>query len=586
MGGRRRGETGIWSVLLKLSLFCCCNLKACANTWAMTTVARGSWGGDFYVTGDCGAVDAALQPYPTTDTWPVAGRNNSRGHGYALPPNTSFGSAGLDSDCTGGGVSRASGTAADQVAALQRLFRTEFRLGRFDPLGASPFDALGWQDLGTKAHKELAREACQQSIVLLKNADGALPLARGRRGMRVAMIGPTWEVKEGGYSGHGSGGKYTLPAPDAIAGYLGDATQPHPTVTPGCSDSACEDVAGFAAAVAAAEAADVVLIAVGIDDSFEGENGDYRALSGVISLPGHQLSLVTAVAAAAKHPITVVVTGSSVDLAPLKVHPRVGAIIWRGYCGEAANQATADVLFGAVSPSGRLTQTFYPQSFLTEWKSGIDPYTGAKNVPRNASYFDHHVRPNATTGNPGRTHRFYTGNPVYKFGDGMGYTTFGYKLVSEAVANVSVAAVRKYASEATEQHMFIRRRIQGAAANGARNGAGAGNSSSSSIASSSSSSSAVVAHRVRLTVTNTGNVASAHSVLCFVVAPTAGLQGAPLRTLVDFEKVYLVPGGTAEVAFNLVLHDFTLTALEGGKHAVEGQWTVHIGDVHTAVVVG
>ena len=53
-----------------------------------------------------------------------------------------------------------------------------------------------------------------------------------------------------------------------------------------------------------------------------------------------------------------------------------------------------------------------PAAFVDHWHPGIDPYTGGPNSPRNASYFDSNMRPNATTGNPGRTHRFYTGTPV------------------------------------------------------------------------------------------------------------------------------------------------------------------------------
>jgi hypothetical protein len=358
-----------------------------------------------------------------------------------------------------------------------------------------------------------------------------------------------------------------LPSPEAIAGYLN--VHPPPTVVPGCKDAACKDDVGFPAAVAAAKAADTVLIAVGIDDSFEGENADHRALSGNISLPGSQTQLVAAIVAVAKHPVIVVVTGSSVDLHPLKINPKVGAILWRGYCGEAAGQATADVLFGAVSPSGRLTHTFYPQSFLTAWNPGVDPYTGATNTAQNASYFDHHMRPNATTGNPGRTHRFYTGEPVYAFGDGMGYTSFNYELLSTTQVQVESAAVKAYARDATKLHRFIRRDTRGA-----ENGDGG------SLVGSD------VIHVVKVRVTNTGAaVASAHSVLCFVAAPTAGVDGTPLRTLVDFEKVVLKPGGSTSVEFKLVLHDFTLTQLGGGLNVAEGNWTVAVGSLGVKVTV-
>ena len=99
------------------------------------------------------------------------------------------------------------------------------------------------------------------------------------------------------------------------------------------------------------------MVSIGIDGSFEGENGDYRAFTG-IALPGSQAKLVTLVAEASPVPVVVVVSGSSVDLSPIKAIPKVGAILWVGYGGEAAGQALADVLYGAYNPSGRLTTTF------------------------------------------------------------------------------------------------------------------------------------------------------------------------------------------------------------------------------------
>ena len=140
-----------------------------------------------------------------------------------------------------------------------------------------------------------------------------------------------------------------------------------------------EDDENFAAAVQAAKSAKAVVVAVGIDSSFEGENGDYRAISGEgIALPGAQASLVDAVAAASSVPVVAVVTGSSVDISSLKSNPKVGSILWTGYSGEAAGKALADVLFGIHNPDGRLTNTFYPATFVTAWKSGTDPYEGGE----------------------------------------------------------------------------------------------------------------------------------------------------------------------------------------------------------------
>ena len=553
-------------------------VPACANHWAMTTVARDAWGFDGYVTGDCGAVDVALAPYPTSHTWPKGGN----GHGYTMPSNTSIESAGLDTDCRGGGPSPALGTAADVDAALRHLWSVQIRLGRFDPLVSSPWNKLGYSSMGTSEHQQLALEAARQGIVLLKNDGQALPLrAQGEliavvakqhgravaaiaTASSIAMIGPNWEVKSGGYSGSGSTGPFTLPTATYVSKYANMTDDKgHPAVLkviPGCTDAECASDAGIEAAVAAAATADIVMVAVGIDGTFEGENNDGRALSGDIGLPGRQVELVGRVAAAAKRPIIVVLTGSSVDVTALKANSKVGAILWRGYSGEASGMALADVVFGRYNPSGRLTTTWYPQSFVTAWKPGVDPYTGATGTPpRNASFFDHHTRPNATTGNPGRTYRFYADQrapPVYKFGAGLSYTSFGHVRNSAADIRVDAVRIQQYAEMATRRSTFRRDAEQ-----------------------------AWIAHTVKVNVTNAGDRDGAHSLLAFAVPPGAGVDGAPLRSLIGFEKVWLEPGETKGVAVMVTAHDLTLTLPQGGRSAVRGEWIIEVGHTETKVTV-
>ena len=553
-------------------------VPACANHWAMTTVARGAWGFDGYVTGDCGAVDVAFAPYPTSHTW----AKGANGHGYTMPGNTSIESAGLDSDCRGPGPSPALGAAADVDAALKHLWSIEIRLGRFDPLASSPWNKLDYRSMGTPEHQQLALEAARQSIVLLKNDGRTLPLESHGESIApvteqhggvvtgaataasIAMIGPNWEVKSGGYSGSGSTGPFTLPTASYVSRYANVTdSKGRPVVLnviPGCYDARCTNDTGIVAAVAAAAAADVVMVAVGIDGTFEGENNDGRALSGDIGLPGLQQELVSRVAAAAKAPIIVVLTGSSVDVTELKSNPKVGAILWRGYSGEASGMALADVVFGRHNPAGRLTTTWYPQSFVTAWRPGVDPYTGAIGTPpQNASFFDHHTRPNATTGNPGRTYRFYADKrapPVYTFGAGLSYTSFGHARTSAAATLVDAVRVQQYAEMATRRSTFRRDAAQ-----------------------------AWIAHTVKVNVTNTGDRGGAHSLLAFAVPPGAGEGGAPLRSLVGFEKVWLEPGETKGVAVEITVHDLTLTLPQGGRSAVRGEWIFEVGHTETKVTV-
>jgi hypothetical protein len=346
-----------------------------------------------------------------------------------VPGNGSFESAGLDQNCDGGGPSppgsNALGTKEDQDRALGHNFKVLLRLGVFDPLDASPFNLLGWEDMGSMSHQQLALDAARDGHVLLKNNDNTLPLDASSLS-NISMVGPNWEVRAGGYSGGGSRGKFTVTTVEAVNAYLNN-TKAKTKVVVGCAKpngtnlpaSHCDKNPDmFAAALVAAADADVTLISVGIDDSFEGENHDYRAITADIGLPGAQQELVEAVAEQAAKPVIVLVTGTSVDLAPLKANPRVGAILWRGYAGEASGQATADVLFGKHNPAGRLTSTFYDADFVKAWRPGVDPYTGGVSPPHNASYFDHHVQPNTSSGNPGRSYRYYTGTPAYAFGTG------------------------------------------------------------------------------------------------------------------------------------------------------------------------
>ena len=529
-------------------------VPACADEWSMTTVAREAWKFDGYVTSDCGAVAHATLPYPTSHPWT---KTTEGGHGLKTPPGKSLASAGLDNNCNlqGGTIG---GNDTDQALALKHLFAVQYRLGIFDAtVDVSPWNALDEQSVGPLEHQQLALDAARQGHVLLKNDQRTLPLDAAKA-KKVALIGPTWDVLKGGYSNGGTGGAFTIDTSAAIAAYVGAGAV---SSFAGCADpqsqsgkrkSSAIDCAAndqlTKAATAAAAASDAVLVAVGIDGSFEGENGDFRAITGDIGLPGAQGALVAAVAAAAKAPITVLVTGSSVDLAALKANPKVGAILWRGYAGEAGGQATADVLFGEHNPDGRLTSTFYPQAFVDAWKPAPDPYVADGVVqPRNASYFDHHTRPNATSGNPGRTYRFYQDakNASYIFGDGLSYTSFGHALASPARVNLPLSGLAGYAVRAAARKTFRR---------------------DAPLAS--------VVHTADVTVTNTGDRAGAQAVLAFMAPPNPGVDGAPLRSLVGFGKVFLQPGESAQVSLAITQHDLTLTPIDGGRAAAVGDWVL------------
>uniref|UniRef100_A0A2N9IPZ1 Uncharacterized protein n=1 Tax=Fagus sylvatica TaxID=28930 RepID=A0A2N9IPZ1_FAGSY len=176
----------------------------------------------------------------------------------------------------------------------------------------------------------------------------------------------------------------------------------------GCDDVACTTDKLFGEAVNAASQADATVLVTGLDQSIEAEFKDRAGLL----LPGRRQELVSKVAAASKGPtILVLMSGGPIDLAFAKNDPRIGAILWAGYPGQAGGAAIADILFGAYNPGGRLPMTWYPQDYLT-------------NLPMTT------MAMRSSKSYPGRTYRFYKGSVVYKFGYGISYTKFVHTIAS------------------------------------------------------------------------------------------------------------------------------------------------------------
>merc|ERR1712226_1818891 len=98
-------------------------------------------------------------------------------------------------------------------------------------------------------------------------------------------------------------------------------------------------------------------------------------------------------------------SGSAVDVTFAKKNAAVSAIIWCGYPGQSGGEAIADAIFGKTNRFGKLTLTWYPEEYIKQ-----------------VALTDMGMRPNKTTGNPGRSFRFYDGPTVFKFGDGLSYT--------------------------------------------------------------------------------------------------------------------------------------------------------------------
>ncbi len=144
----------------------------------------------------------------------------------------------------------------------------------------------------------------------------------------------------------------------------------------------------------------------GLNQSIEREELD-RTL---ITLPDIQLVLLQQLEKVVRSPINVIImsSGSSLDLSNIRDSNQYGSLIWSGYPGEFGGTAIASVIFREYNPGGRLPITFYPGSYVNEM-----------------SMLDMRMRPSNVS--PGRTYKFYTGQPVYEFGYGLSYTTFSYQ---------------------------------------------------------------------------------------------------------------------------------------------------------------
>ncbi|XP_065183747.1 uncharacterized protein LOC135814545 isoform X1 [Sycon ciliatum] len=363
-------------------------VPSCANNFIMNEMARGQFGFRGYMVSDCGAIQRIMSA-----------------HQYTKTPEDTVAAGlhgGCDLDCGGfypgntqTALDKKTITEGDLDYAVGRLFGFRMILGMFDPVAEQPYEHIGVEQVNTAEHQALALEAARESMVLLKNTEGVLPM-KAATTTTVAVIGPN-SAATGTMQGNYHGTAPYLVSPQEGLQKAGVQV----TQVQGC-DVKCTDTSKFEDATKAAAASDFVVLVVGLDQGQESEGHDRTN----ISLPGNQNTLVAAVAAAAKGPVVLVVmTGGPVDLTYAKANSKIPAIIWCGYPGQSGGQAIADVIFGVYNPGGRLPYTIYPDAYVNQ-----------------ISMFDMSFR-----SSPGRTYKFFTGEAAYGFGDGLSYTTFSYE---------------------------------------------------------------------------------------------------------------------------------------------------------------
>lgn len=277
--------------------------------------------------------------------------------------------------------------------AVEKLFTARFRLGMFD--SDCEYDNIAYDVIECDKHIELSRKMARESIVLLKN-DGILPLKGNEK---IAVIGPNADDKSvllGNYNGTPS--SYTT-----ILKGIQDAAENRVLYARGCHiwDEKTHDWGEHPMheAIIAAQKADVVIMVMGLNPSLEGEESD--SYNGCVSgdkpdieLPKSQKLLYNQIIKTNKPVIFVNVSGSCVSLT--RQDSECSAVLQCFYPGAEGGGALADILFGKVSPCGRLPVTFYKST------DDLPP-------------FDDYSMEN-------RTYKFFKGEPLYEFGYGLTYS--------------------------------------------------------------------------------------------------------------------------------------------------------------------
>ena len=314
---------------------------------------------------------------------------------------------------------------------FKTLYRTRFKLGFFDPEENNPFSKIGPEVINSEEHQQLALETAQNSVVMLKNKNNVLPLRKEMK--HIFVTGPHasgTEVLMGNYYGSSANMITIL---EGVTGAVSNGTVvqykqgfllDRPNVNP-------IDWTTYGA-----QQADAIIVTIGISGLLEGEEGESIASPTKgdrfdMNIPENQLAFLRGLRKDNSKPIITIVTGGS-PMDMREVHELSDAVLYAWYPGEQGGKAIADIIFGNVSPSGRLPITF-PMSV-----DDLPPYA------------DYSMK--------NRTYRYAEKEPMYPFGYGLSYSDFVYeglemqyvKEKSDVRYNVSVSVKNNSAMTSRE----------------------------------------------------------------------------------------------------------------------------------------
>eukprot|EP01052_Picozoa_sp_SAG31_P003185 SAG31_NODE_120_length_23892_cov_10.545623_14_plen_502_part_00 len=400
-------------------------------------------------------------------------------------------------------------------AAVSRVLTNErFRTGLADPLELQPYTKIDASVVNSSEHQKANLDAATQSMVLLKNAKHA---STGRKVLplsleSIAVVGPhavshrdllsDYIVDQLCWKGPVRGGDCFPTVGDAFtAAHAGDVF-----VVEGISMDGHVDNETMSEALQAVKKAEQVVLMLGIGNHQEHEGQDRKDTK----LPGAQEQFAQQILSVGKPTCLVLVNGGIISIDNLI--DQVPAIVEAFYPSTRGGLALYQQLSGVTNSWGKLPVTIYPESYTSQ--IALNDF-------------------NMTTG-PGRTYRYYKGNPLYEFGTGLSFTTFTFSC--EKIQNNRDST----AAENLTTHL-------------------------------------------RCKIRNTGKEAGAEVLMVYhkLSAATARKQSpAPvfIKTLVEFERVSLAAGATTAVEFVLSSASLATTTIHGDKVVLVGQ---HIFEIST-----
>lgn len=406
-------EAGVGSVMTSFNDID--GIPASGNKWLMTDLLRDQWGFDGFVVTDYTAINEMI----------------AHGMGDLQQVSALALNAGVDMDMVGEGFlttlekSLKEGKITEKQIdiAVKRILVAKFRLGLFDDPYKYTDPERSKNEIFNAEHRAIARNIAAQSLVLLKNEGNILPIQK--KGT-IALIGPMADNRENMAGTWSVASRFTesVSLKDGLEKALGDQAnvifarganvvsdaEYEARVSifgkPTYRDERSEDIL-IKEAVAAANKSDVVVMAMGEAAEMSGE----AASRSDIEMPKNQRKLMQALLDTGKPVVLVLFTGRPLAIKWESEHIPSILNVW--FAGSESGDAIADVLFGDVNPSGKLTATF-PQNvgqvpiFYNKKNTGRPLPDGEWFQKFRSNYLD------------------VSNDPLYPFGFGLSYTQFEY----------------------------------------------------------------------------------------------------------------------------------------------------------------